>query len=281
MDRGPTSQWKDRSGEYGQIDVTHQSGTIERVESLSADELKERYVRTSTPVLMTGMLEKWPALEKWSLDYFQERFGSRLMTAGKTVDGSLIVSDKKGIPQVELEFGRYIELMRQGRPDYYLLSPIEERIPELRDDIELPELARRAQWLSTRFWLSRENTCSPLHRDWPENLFAQIIGRKKFILIDRRETRRVYSRPFYSGAPNFARVDAESPDLDRFPRFRDVPRMTFEVKPGELLYLPRMWWHQVRSLDLSASINLWFGSGFVGAVGRLSQIYAKLRRLRT
>jgi ribosomal protein L16 Arg81 hydroxylase len=56
--------------------------------------------------------------------------------------------------------------------------------------------------------------------------------------------------------------------------------MVFEVNAGEVLYIPRMWWHQVTSLEVSASINFWFANGPVALVARLSQIYARLRGLR-
>jgi lysine-specific demethylase 8 len=254
--------------------------TIERIPWSSTDDFERRYVRTSTPVILTGMTGEWPAQRLWSLDYFAERFGSRLVTAGITRDGILQVSDDQGVHQVEIEFGRYLASLRGGRSDYYVLSPVDERLPELLDDVIEPEPCRRARWHTVRLWLSGLDTCSPLHRDWPENLYAQVFGRKHFLMIHRNETRRVYRRPFWSGAPNFSRLNAENTDYERFPLFRDVPRMEFEVNAGELLYIPRMWWHQVRSLEVSASINFWFGNGHVAAVGRLSQLYAKLRGLR-
>jgi hypothetical protein len=191
------------------------------------------------------------------------------------------MSDEKGVHQVEIEFGQYLEsLRRNGHADYYVLSPVDERLPELLDDVVAPEPASRAAWHTVRLWLSANDTCSPLHRDWPENLYAQVFGRKRFLMVHRKETRRVYRRPFYSGVPNFSRINAENVDYERFPLFRDVPRIEFEVNAGELLYIPRMWWHQVRSLEVSASINFWFANGGVALVAKLSQVYAKLRGLR-
>ncbi len=253
---------------------------IERIPPPSAGDFQRRYVARSRPVIITGMMEDWPARQRWSLDYFASRFGDRVVSAGRTRDGTLLLSDREGIPQIEIEFGRYVEMLRAGRPDCYLLSPVDERLPELLDDIRWPEPCRRALWRTARLWVSGDDTCSPLHRDWPENLYAQVFGRKRFILIHRGETRRVYSRPFFSGVPNFSRLDAEHPDYERFPRFEGVPRLTCEVDAGEFLYIPRLWWHQVRSLEVSASINLWFASGAVAAVAKASQLYARVRGLR-
>jgi lysine-specific demethylase 8 len=253
---------------------------IERITAPSPAEFQQRYVRTSTPVIITGMMSDWPAWRHWSLDYFARRFGDRLVTAGRTKGGVLEMSDKDGIPQVEIAFGRYVEMLRDGRPDCYLLSPVHERLPELLDDLVWPEPCRQARWRTTRLWVSGADTCSPLHRDWPENLNAQVFGRKRYLMVHRRETRRVYSRPFYSGVPNFSRLDAEHPDYEQFPKFRDVPRVSFELNAGEILYIPRLWWHQVRSLETSASISFWFANGLVAAAAMFSQLYAKARGLR-
>jgi Cupin-like domain len=254
--------------------------TIARIPALPADEFERRYVRTSTPVILTGMMADWPARRLWSFDYFAEKFGRCVVTAGKTRGGVLELSDETGIPQIEIEFGRYVQMVREGRADCYVLSPVHEQIPALLDDVVPPAPYLNARWHSTRLWVSADETCSPLHRDWPENLYGQVFGRKRFLLIPRRETARVYTRPFYSGVPNFSRVDAEHPDYDRFPRFRDVPQTVIEVNAGEFLYIPRMWWHQVRSLEPSASINFWFGNGAVALAAMASQMYAKLRGLR-
>lgn len=260
--------------------VTSLPTTIERIPWPSAGEFERRYIRTSTPVILTGMTTDWPAQRLWSLDYFAQRFGSRLVSAGVTRNGVLQVSDDQGVHQVEIEFGRYLESLRAGRSDYYVLSPVDERLPELLDDVIEPDPCRTASWHTVRLWLSGCDTCSPLHRDWPENLYAQVFGRKHFLMIHRKETRRVYRRPITSGAPNFSQLNTDDVDFARFPLFRDVPRMEFDVNAGELLYIPRMWWHQVKSLEVSASINFWFGNGTVALVARLSQLYAKLRGLR-
>ena len=254
--------------------------TIERIPALPLAEFEQRYVRTSTPVILTGMMADWPARRLWSFDYFADKFGSCRVTAGKTRGGVVEMSDADGIPQVEIEFGQYVQMVREGRANCYVLSPVSEEIPALLDDVVPPSAYVNARFHATRLWVSADQTCSPLHRDWPENLYGQVFGRKRFLLVPRDQTARVYSRPFYSGVPNFSRLDAEQPDYERFPKFRDVPRAVIEVNAGEFLYIPRMWWHQVRSLEASASINFWFGNGLVALVALGSQAYAKFRGLR-
>jgi len=253
---------------------------IDRVPFPPAEEFQRRYVETATPVIFTGATDDWPALRKWSFDGWRASYGDRPITVGHTEKGRLVVSAKGGIPQSEIQLGEFLDTLEEESPPFYMLSPVEERLPELMDDVRFPEVCRQARWKTSRIWVGAAGTTSRLHRDWPENLFAQIVGRKRFILIDKRLSARVYSHSRLSKVPNFSRVDIENPDYARFPKLRGVPQLSVVVEPGELLYIPRMWWHHVRSLEPSISINLWFGNGLVAAVSMLSQAYARLRKLR-
>ena len=55
-----------------------------------------------------------------------------------------------------------------------------------------------------------------------------------------------------------AGFELEAPDYDRFPRFREVRLREARLGPGDALYLPSQWWHFVRSLEPSISINCWY-----------------------
>ena len=47
-----------------------QSAEIERRHKLSRDEFLREYYSTNRPVIITGMMDDWPAMRKWNLDYF-------------------------------------------------------------------------------------------------------------------------------------------------------------------------------------------------------------------
>ena len=118
-----------------------------------------------------------------------------------------------------------------------------------------------------------------LHRDLPDNLYAQIVGHKKFFLLDRRLTRMVHRHSFRSGVPNYSPVDAETPDLARHSRFRGAPLMVAEVEPGDLLYIPSMWWHQAHSIDTSVALNLWWVRGPMVVVARAAELCTRWREI--
>ena len=95
-----------------------------------------------------------------------------------------------------------------------------------------------------------------------------------------REGRRVYEHPFRSKLPRVSAVDPDAPDYDRFPRFRSAEKSVFDLAPGELLYLPGGWWHHVRSLEESFSINWWWASGLTWALVTAADLYKWARSVR-
>ncbi|MCK3830167.1 cupin-like domain-containing protein [Pseudomonas reactans] len=48
-----------------------------------------------------------------------------------------------------------------------------------------------------------------------------------------------------------------SSDFDRFPKAKQVEFFRLHLRPGDMLYLPEGWFHEVSSLSMSFSINFW------------------------
>ena len=54
-------------------------------------------------------------------------------------------------------------------------------------------------------------------------------------------------------------MELEDPDYKRFPRLRDLHGFETLVGPGDLLYIPNCWWHQVETLsETSVSVTFWY-----------------------
>lgn len=252
---------------------------IPRVAPPSAEAFESDFVRASRPVILRGAIGDWPALRSWSLAYFKEAFGERELPIIREKNGSHYDVDT-GLHYDRIRFGDYCDLLADGGPHgLYLSVRVHEAIPELFDDIRRPSYTASARWARSRFWMGGPGAKGPLHRDLPENLYAQIGGRKRFLLLDRSLTRMVHRHSFRSGVPNYSPVDAEAPDLSRYPRFRGAPVWRADLEPGDLLYIPSMWWHQARSLTTSYAVNLWWLNGPKVVVARLAELYMRMRGL--
>ena len=253
---------------------------IERIDPPSPEEFESRYVKASRPVILRGAIDHWPAMKLWSREYFKRRFGDRVVPVVRKKNGSMYDA-AAGLFYERIRFADYVDLLESATPlDLYMVFRVHEVLPEIFGDIVWPAYCRDAHWHRARFWFGAPDTKGPLHRDLPENLYAQISGHKRFVMLDRRHTRMVHRHSFASGVPNYSPVDAEAPDLARHPRFRDAPLLVADLEPGDLFYIPRLWWHQAHSLDTSLSVNLWWATGLFVPLARAAELFMRVRDLK-
>ena len=258
---------------------------IERIPEPSAEEFRARYVNPGRPVIITGAMESWPARHKWSIIYFRSRFEKRRLPVARVVDRKVELAKSGFSFDDGAGFGAFLghlldaETTGASCNGYVTVNP-EEHLPELLDDLRIPAFRPKARWSLGGFWLSGSDVRTPLHMDLPDNLFAQIVGRKRVTLFAPRNELWMYRSPPWSSGPQISRVDSENPDYQRFPRFRNARGIRFILAPGELLYLPRYWWHQMRSLETSVSTNHWWAAGAAYLIVRLGLLYQRTRKLR-
>ena len=74
------------------------------------------------------------------------------------------------------------------------------------------------------------------------------------VLLDPLEARNLSVHPIGHPLDMRPRVCLSSPDLGRFPRFAGATGYEVTLRPGDCLFLPRMWWHEIDSLSESLSL---------------------------
>ncbi len=233
------------------------------------ERFRDEFVKPALPVIIRGAIEDWPARRLWSADYFAG--SNRTVPIARTSDGRLLHDGGMVYEERPLS-----EWNRNG----YVMLLLHEWWPELAEDLRWPAFLPDAPWSIDKLWLSAANVRSPLHQDLPDNLFAQIAGRKQVTLFSPRDSGFLYRHPPWSKLPQVSRVDSEAPDRARFPNFPRAQPLRAILEPGDLLYIPRLWWHQMRSLDFSISVNHWWATGLSHQLVRAALFYQKLRKLR-
>jgi hypothetical protein len=231
---------------------------VEKREAVGAQEFLEKYVRGSRPLVLTQLAQDWPAMRRWSPQYLKERFGHLEVQ---------IQAGRNGDPEYELNklahrqltcVAEFVDKVMTGGPtnDYYITANNEllrspAFAPLLADIGSLPEYcdASRLGVLSS-FWFGPAGTVTPLHHDTVMLFHTQVVGRKRWRLISPLETPKLYNVEDV-----FSPIDVERPDLERYPLFAQVKVIEVVVEPGETLFLPLGWWHQVTSLDVSMSFS--------------------------
>jgi lysine-specific demethylase 8 len=144
-------------------------------------------------------------------------------------------------------------LLRNGTACYMNQVPL-RYFPALAREIDFERLGIR-NVKAVNIWIGL-GTKSGLHFDPMDNMFAQIHGRKRVLLFAPCCSNSLYPFP---DVPSKSQVDIENPDLVRFARFATCPYFSHVLEPGDLLYLPKGWWHYFSTDELSISVNCWHG----------------------
>jgi len=154
--------------------------------------------------------------------------------------------------------------------------PIRKHLPRLVPTIPVPMLDMQRDTLIS-LWLGNK-THTATHWDQSQNLACVAAGRRRWTLFPPEQLKNLYVGPLdftLAGQP-ISIVDVDEPDLKTYPRFAEALKEARQVElaPGDALYLPAMWWHDVRSLeDFGALINFWWRDGEPPLLTPLNALY--------
>lgn len=116
-----------------------------------------------------------------------------------------------------------------------------------------------------RFWIGNAGR-SQTHYDIMDNIACNVSGHRTFTLFPHDQLPNLYVGPFDvtpAGTP-VSLPDVIDPDLERYPRFAQAleAALVAELEPGDALYIPYFWWHDVRSKGpLNMLVNYWWNPG--------------------
>ena len=233
-----------------------QSAEIERRHKLSRDEFLREYYSTNRPVIITGMMEDWPAMRKWDLDYFVQRFGDRVVEVqmGRTTGANYETEREKFAKKIR--FGDFVEKVRTAGQtnDFYLTannSSANRRIlTELWDDIvQIPEYLN-VNKPGGFFWFGPAGTITPFHHDLTNNFMAQVIGRKRIKIAPSWDLPAMRNHLHC-----FSQVDGRVAPPAPHPGLEEPQILDFILSAGEVLFLPIGCFHYVEGVDISVTVS--------------------------
>ncbi|EGG13888.1 transcription factor jumonji [Cavenderia fasciculata] len=244
--------------------------TLERVSNPSREVL-ESFILKSQPFIITDVADKWPCYSNWrsNYDYLPSKLGEReipMRELGYNVGEWLGKTSN-------VKFSEFYKLWKDNQnnqstptttttadttknPLYYLASlPVRTYFPELESEYTVPDFAKE-QNKSANLWIGSAGQVTPLHHDWStgdpgmDGLHAIIIGKNylNFMIQQLIEW----------GLFHHALVDCESPNLEKYPEFANAQVIDVILEAGEILFIPKLWWHHVRTLEHAISLNFWF-----------------------
>jgi lysine-specific demethylase 8 len=251
-------------------------GPVRRVHARDVPTVRSEIAR-GEPVLLEHMIDSWSALTTWTPLTLRDRLRDVTMKVetwdAPTNDPATYVNREARSEAMSL--ARYVdEIVLRPEPSkarYAAQLPLAQIAPALKGDIGsltrymslpawMPPPVTRRLVRQAYLWLGPAGTISTAHFDLAQNFFVQITGKKKFLLFSPDQKSELhYPEPTFGyGRQHFSPVDVEHPDLARHPRFASARGHEVVVAPGEVLHIPAGWWHYVRSLEPSISLNFWW-----------------------
>ncbi|XP_048242228.1 bifunctional peptidase and (3S)-lysyl hydroxylase Jmjd7-like [Haliotis rufescens] len=253
-----------------------------------------QYVAPNKPVLIRGLTDHWPALSKWSPDYFRKTIGELEVTVTATPNGyaDAVTEGKFVMPEEQrMTMSEFLDHLDKGDNSaevYYIQkqnSNLTEEFTSIISDVE-PNLKLGSEAFgrcpdAVNFWMGDGRAITSMHRDHYENLYCVVSGWKKFILIPPTDVPFIpygeYQAAAYStdddgnfhivddeeaGQVPWISIDPLNPDLKKYPQYASARPIEVVVQAGETLYLPSLWFHHVQQSHACIAVNYWYDMDF-------------------
>ncbi|BDA47612.1 Bifunctional peptidase and (3S)-lysyl hydroxylase JMJD7 [Coccomyxa sp. Obi] len=165
------------------------------------------YVSRNKPVVITGAIDHWPALQAWNVDYIREKMGSAKICVARTPHGradSVISSDGSqyfALPYEEhmpvQDFFAQLHSGSSGEKIYAQAqnNSLPEQFGALLPDVEEFDWATEAFGAppeAANLWIGTDDSVTSFHKDHYENIYAVVKGRKVFTLLPPSDVYRLY-----------------------------------------------------------------------------------------
>lgn len=234
------------------------------INELDDEAFARHYIEGSRPLLIADGAQSWPATRKWSSPYLRQIIGDSRVALRYNDAGIFDYNrqDPQGrVNSVNVSVDEAISLIQSTDiPRHYIQQQgIRKCFPELAPDIAVPSLVTSRHTVLENLWFGAQFCKTPLHYDLADNLFSQIVGRKRVLLFAPHKSDCLYPAVGQTHA-HCSRVNVFDPDPQEFPLFQQAlpPDAEIVLQPGNMLYIPYRWWHAIESLDVSISVSIWW-----------------------
>lgn len=161
--------------------------------------------------------------------------------------------------------------------DIYMVSPVPKA---MKKDVEFLSCIRCGGYLkfldSNSMWMGRGGSKSVIHYDDQDNINCMLAGKKRFVFMHPSY------KEVFEAHPNskknrfgwvdtaldenakgygafFGKIDVDRVDLIKYPGWKDVQWSYVDLEPGDCVYIPFQWYHQVTAHPgRSINVHVWY-----------------------
>ncbi|XP_061548364.1 tRNA wybutosine-synthesizing protein 5 isoform X1 [Phycodurus eques] len=236
--------------------------------------LREIYPRRKPAVLRGVCLG--PCVDKWTVDYLAQKGGTKEVKIHVSSVPQMNFLQKNFVYRT-LPFDEFVKRTSEEKhadfflcehESYYLRSLGEDvrkepadlwkQFPELAEDFHIPHFFEPGQFFSSVFRISSCRLQLWTHYDHQtfqvmDNLLAQVTGRKRVVLYSPQDALHLYLTGDKSEV-----LEIDSPDVNSYPEFVKAVRYECVLEPGDLLFIPALWFHNTLALQFGVGVNMFW-----------------------
>lgn len=238
--------------------------TVESVDNISHESFQQQYSRAGKPVLLKGLIPQ-SSIQNWSFDSLKQQYGDLMLLVRKG-------KDYDRMERFRVALADYIDSMMSGEETYYMGNNL---LPEvMHDAIRVPDVltgGNQFMHRAAQLWIGAQSTGAHLHRDLFDNIVFLLGGSKTFHLASPDESKWLYTWEVHSTLGS-SKFDFLNPDYERFPLARKANFISVTMQPGDILYVPCGWFHQVVNHEPSCSVSIFGDRLFASALSSSAEI---------
>ena len=222
---------------------------VETFESFSSRE------ENLTPVVIRGY-DIGPCKNHWNADYLKTKLSHKIVTVHKS-QSSILQFLPKNFSYENMAFGEFLDAIDDcgiSPPFCYLRSladsprdkvaDFQNDFPEISSDVNFPSLCNEDSFFSSVFRISSPSVELWTHFDTMDNFLIQIKGEKRIIFFPPSDALNLYMIEDKSKV-----CDLDHVDLHKFPKLRKCHAWKCILKPGDVVFIPAFWFHNVKAID--------------------------------
>ncbi|XP_054277778.1 tRNA wybutosine-synthesizing protein 5-like [Macrosteles quadrilineatus] len=184
------------------------------------------------------------------MDFINKNFQYKTLSMAEIIKRSVKdIQEDYFINPNELYYLRSLSNERRGRE----VADLRKQYPQISEDIQIPPFFDEDDFFSSVLRISSKGIQLWTHYDIMDNLLIQVQGRKRVVLFKPSDVNYLYMDGDKSRV-----LDIDKPDLEKFPGFLKAQKYECILEPGDILFIPALWFHNTLALTYGVAVNVFW-----------------------
>jgi len=232
--------------------------TVDTFNELRPEKFKSDYYNKNIPVVIKGLSKKWPALQKWTWQYFIDIVGDKKVGVYNNIKSDSYTPINTADDY--MLFGEYLEKAQKGPLDLRIfLFNIFQHAPQLTADFTWPDeymtgFVKKFPML----FVGGQGAVTHMHFDIDMShiLHTQFTGKKRVLLFPFKEQYKLYRKPWeVLSVANFENYH-QNFDYENFPAVKNAEGFEVILEHGDTLFMPAGYWHHMEYIEAGYAMSL-------------------------